>query len=359
MHYYIDYEITKRCLDLGYSINKIAELFGIYPQVLQSFCKKNNLKSNAKFIWTKEKEEQLKIFYEESVLTIEEIAKYFNTTSDSIANKAKALKIKKSKRVKKGTYIWTDERISFLKKCYEENTMTIKQIASKLGTTSSIVSKKAKKLGLKKDVKAVYADILTTEDKLFILENYPTLTITQLSEELQYDKGTIQKFLRLNDKKRWTKEDQLTLIDGFEDDIKNPAYSTAYLSRKYNVSEYIIYKIRKKRFPDFKSMVDTFLCKTTAELNLEEILNELDLTFFYEYKINKWKVDYYLGQKNIIEVYGTYWHNKEDVKNRDERKNNELKELGYNIIIIKEEELKDKDKIKNQILTRLKGLLIQ
>ena len=98
-------------------------------------------------------------------------------------------------------------------------------------------------------------------------------------------------------------------------------------------------------------MTDTYLCKSTSELKTEEILEEMDLAFIYEKKILNWKVDYYLGLKTIIEVQGEYWHNLDKVKEKDERKFKELRNNGYKIIEIWENELSNKDKIKAKILS--------
>ena len=99
-------------------------------------------------------------------------------------------------------------------------------------------------------------------------------------------------------------------------------------------------------------MTDTYLCKSIPELEVEKILEELDLAYIYEKKILNWKVDYYLGQKTIIEVQGEYWHNLSKTKEKDERKFKELRDNGYVIIEIWENELSDKDKIKAKILSQ-------
>ena len=56
------------------------------------------------------------------------------------------------------------------------------------------------------------------------------------------------------------------------------------------------------------------------------------------------------GQKKIIELYGDYWHNRLEVKERDKRRIKTYKKYGYKTLIVWEHELKDLDIFKNKIL---------
>lgn len=68
---------------------------------------------------------------------------------------------------------------------------------------------------------------------------------------------------------------------------------------------------------------------------VKRILSELNLSFLYEHKIDKYKVDFYLGFNYIIEVYGHYWYDKkEKTMKRDIIKNNYLKDNGCLVDII-------------------------
>jgi len=55
------------------------------------------------------------------------------------------------------------------------------------------------------------------------------------------------------------------------------------------------------------------------------------------------------GQKKIIELYGNYWHKKQEVIKRDKRRIKTYKKYGYKTLIIWEHELKDLDKVKRKI----------
>lgn len=50
------------------------------------------------------------------------------------------------------------------------------------------------------------------------------------------------------------------------------------------------------------------------------------------------------GQKKLIELYGTYWHKRPEVIERDKRRIRSYKKYGYKTLIIWEHELKNIDK---------------
>ena len=52
----------------------------------------------------------------------------------------------------------------------------------------------------------------------------------------------------------------------------------------------------------------------------------------------------------IIEFYGDYWHDKTEQKQRDKRRKIAYKKFGYKTLIIWEKELKDLNKVKENIL---------
>lgn len=56
------------------------------------------------------------------------------------------------------------------------------------------------------------------------------------------------------------------------------------------------------------------------------------------------------GQKKIIELFGDYWHNRKNAKERDKIRLKTYKKYGYKTLIIWEHELKDLDKVKGKIL---------
>ena len=89
---------------------------------------------------------------------------------------------------------------------------------------------------------------------------------------------------------------------------------------------------------------------------LESLLNEL---FFNEYKfvgdfkffIERYNPDFINcnGQKKIIELYGDYWHNLKENKNKDVRRLKTYKKYGYKTLIVWESELRRLDVLKERL----------
>lgn len=93
------------------------------------------------------------------------------------------------------------------------------------------------------------------------------------------------------------------------------------------------------------------------ETQLGKILEEL---FPNQYKfvgdgkeiIAGFNPDYVDKKRNlIIEVFGTYWHKRKEVIERDQRRLNEYSNYGYQTLIVWEHELKDLDQVKNKLIT--------
>lgn len=278
-------------LEKGNSINNIAKILSVYPQVIQTFCKNNDLTSKAYQFWTSEEDEILKQMYISEDYSMNDIIKKLNKSKDAIQCRAKTLKIKRP----------------FL---------------------------------------------LSDEEKCFIDENYKTMQVTAIARKLKRKLDTVKRYMdSMNYESMDSRlEQELNENEKFKNDFHNPQLSGAYIARLYGFNDSYIISQRKKRIGNFKQMTNTFLCKSVAEIDFEEILEELNMTFLYEYKINKWKVDYYLGFNVVVEIQGTYWHSLEKVKEKDKRKFEDLKNLNYIVIEIQEEELKNKDLVKEKIM---------
>jgi G:T-mismatch repair DNA endonuclease (very short patch repair protein) len=81
---------------------------------------------------------------------------------------------------------------------------------------------------------------------------------------------------------------------------------------------------------------------TIPERLVESKLKERDILYIKQFPYKLGVADFYLPSMNtIIEVYGDYWHNLTKAKVRDERKNNYLKENGFDVKILWEYEVKE------------------
>lgn len=82
-----------------------------------------------------------------------------------------------------------------------------------------------------------------------------------------------------------------------------------------------------------------FKGETRLEKRVRLALLVLGIKFVQEFKVNNWSVDFaILALRCIIEVDGTYWHAK--TSQRDAERDTRLKELGWNVVRLKEEEIK-------------------
>jgi very-short-patch-repair endonuclease len=92
-------------------------------------------------------------------------------------------------------------------------------------------------------------------------------------------------------------------------------------------------KIRKKGYHN-----------TKPELEMEKILKSLKIKYIHPYPIwdieHCFSADFFIPKiKTIIEVDGIYWHNLKKVKRKDKIRNKEMKNRGYNVIRIWENEI--------------------
>ena len=127
-------------------------------------------------------------------------------------------------------------------------------------------------------------------------------------------------------------------------------------------------KTSKKRWQDkeyreknikntFKALKSNNISPNKPEKLLNKILNRLCPN---EYKyvgdgkiiISGFNPDFVHnnGSKKIIELYGDYWHNREDTKKRDKGRFHAYKRNGYKMLIIWEHELENLNKVENRIL---------
>jgi len=123
-------------------------------------------------------------------------------------------------------------------------------------------------------------------------------------------------------------------------------------------------EISKRKWKDLKFREKTIkatwkalkLTPNKKELKLIELLNKI---FSNTYKfvgdgkliIGGFCPDFiHKNKKKIIELYGDYWHNRKDVKERDKRRIKTYKKCGYRTLIVWEKELGNLEKLESKIL---------
>ena len=188
------------------------------------------------------------------------------------------------------------------------------------------------------------------------------MSVVKISKNLKRSIAKVMGFIK-EEKLRPIKTIRIPTMpesEEFRVDLGNPSFSNQYIGRKYNFSPVSVKKWREKIFGTKENMVNTYLNKSTAEMDFEDILKEMGLAFIYQYKVKKWKVDYSLGFNLLVEVNGEYWHKKlENVKEKDKRKRKEIEDEGYNLLTVWEKELKNKKKVKEKVLNCLKTCVLK
>ena len=150
---------------------------------------------------------------------------------------------------------------------------------------------------------------LSQEEQQFILENYKTMTTSEMEEQLGCVdiKAKVTRFLRSKGIKRHT---------GIKAFNGNEEYAKSYI-KEYHESKSIqeladdlntTYKV----ISHWKNKLglEPYACvKTSIEYFVENLLKLNNIQYISQYKILKYRYDYFLPNFNlVIEVHGDYWH---------------------------------------------------
>ncbi len=80
---------------------------------------------------------------------------------------------------------------------------------------------------------------------------------------------------------------------------------------------------------------------TSIELAVRAVLDMLGEDYIFQHQIGRYVVDFYLPHRNIVlEADGAYWHSLPKVAARDEMRDVRMRELGYKIVRLTENEIK-------------------
>ena len=129
-------------------------------------------------------------------------------------------------------------------------------------------------------------------------------------------------------------------------ELMNPYLSHVELGLKYGVTDSCV-ALRRK---ELGVGVRRKNYDTIPELAVEAILNELDLAYLTQKRLEKWSIDFYLGRKYCIDVHGEWAHSKSKVEERDVRKVQFMIDNNYKYLVIHEAELEDIEAVKNKII---------
>lgn len=270
----------------------------------------------------------------------------------------------KAKNKKSISDNWTDERIEQFKKMYTEikydvYVYTYNDILTEFKEISdrSTVQYIANRYGLVRDEKYMEkGKSLTYTQREKIIEDNKILNITEISKKIKVNERTISNFLKSQGIKpnranpKYKKEIMLNNED-FKKDYENLLLSPTYISSKWDIDHKTIQIWRKQDYGDYTHRVNGALARTRPEQEFEDILFNLEIPYFYQWQIDNWTIDYYLGNKICVEINGVYWHSIDKTLEKDERKLSDLKDKGYTVINFTEYEIYNE---KNKVIQIIK-----
>lgn len=236
------------------SNKELAEKIGaIDPRTIEKYAKKVGIWKSKYFSDKDYKFADDNMF----ILTEKEIANILGKNRASVGYHFRKMGFYKNK----DNYIWNDEKIEILKRNYERGNW--EKLLEDLGTNNSAtIFGKAKKLGLKR---CAYS--ITIDEENFIIKNYSSMSIEQMSQELGRPLSKIKrKIINLkldNEYFHWT-DDEISLLKDFY-----PQYSN--------------FELRKKFFPNFSESRLSFKAESLglrkdynkSKFNYNDILKKL------------------------------------------------------------------------------------
>ena len=299
-------------------------------------------------------------------LSISDIARNLKLDRGVVKRFAKEIGITKkfASKTRGIKYDWTSEKIEYLTQMYASDNVTVLDIANFLETSEDTVTKKAKELNLNKKIKNNFKK----EDIDFIRDKFTLLRIKEMASSINMSEESVRKKLielnlheeyLLNHKKEKEIKERLSTIrrevpidnDDFLWDLSNPYLSNNMIGKKWNIHPDTSGNWRRRLFGKFLYKPKSEDYYTDIEDIVRDILIELDIVFYFQHKIDKWSLDFYLGNKRCIEVQGIMFHSSKYQIEKDIRKKNELNNLGYSILYLEEEIIrKNPEEVKKLIL---------
>lgn len=381
----LDY--IKKSFAEGKFKTEICSNLNIKGQQLLAWCKRYNIdlsnykKASSRTVHFSESDlNKIKSMISEG-LTYKEIGSYFNVTRNLIAKTINNNNLIKKKSVKDD---FSKEEISALKKLSKKN-ISLYKAAQCFSVKTDVIKSAIEKYNIdwiyddsKMDKEKIFdclsiaikarKDInsfINKKDFKYLEENLLKKPLIEISKDLKTELKVLRVYINifilyeiLNCENIMTSK----MKDMFSEDMLNQDFSHTFIASKYGLSVDAVSNFRKKYFGHKHKLVSQSNCKTSLELEVESLLDSIDLCYFYHKEIDGYEIDYYLGQKIIIEVQGKYWHNNNNKIHleKDKKKKKYLENLGYNIIYISEDDLKNKKEeiVKNILKMLVKNILI-
>lgn len=367
----------------------IAKKLKISPEAFNNICNfyhidmsKYMRKGNRTKILTKQEQIKLQAMLDNKIKYCE-IANYFKINRNLIPTLIKRYNLNVEERTKPIEYSFSSKEQSLILEMLNIG-FSYRNMASCLGKTlktmKTYMANHDIKIESRKNIKDIrliakyailcskmndlsFPDDLTVDTILMfptMISKYP---FSELAKKWNIDWNSLKRIIHACG---WSK---LISIDAFADysyskqfdtDMINPELSSTTIGIKYGLKNNTISTYRNKYYGDIKYRTNVFLNKSTAEIKFESILRQIDLTFFYQEEICGYRVDYYLGQKLIVEIQGDYWHNKKRAIQSDKKKKEKLSQNGYHVLQIWEHDLdNDIEKVADTVISAYISLLLK
>jgi len=110
--------------------------------------------------------------------------------------------------------------------------------------------------------------------------------------------------------------------------------NTGTLEERHGVKKANIIKDKIRRNTIKQHMKGFPQTNTSIEIRMQKLLDKNQIKYLHPFNFNdKFACDFALVEKKIIiECDGDYWHNREDIKNRDKSKNAYIKACGWKML---------------------------
>lgn len=130
------------------------------------------------------------------------------------------------------------------------------------------------------------------------------------------------------------------------EDLANPYLSHVKIADKYNVTPDVVAQRRKRAGLSVRRNVE----RTRLEEHIASVLDKMDVVYHEQKRIDKWSIDFYLGNHICLDIHGAYIHSKPIAQDRDVRKKKWLQKNGYQYIVIHEDVIEFAEEILYNIL---------
>jgi len=286
-----------------------------------------------------------------------------------------------------------DIKKEFLLEEYVKNDKTIDKVAKEYGCAPSVICANLKAFGIKakpknskkflnlikkEELEKRYLDAESYED----LARYFGVSISTITKYLNYYNIPLRgEFGIFNH--RFGKKDPISkerLKNQWKDPIfrvkaliaprtveaqaKNTLAKQAFwlsesslkLREKRAVDGRVYYENHKEHFVEAGKKGQASCPRiSSVEIRFCKLLKQLGIDFVHQYKYKLGIADICVEPNKIIEVYGDYWHNYPNGREKDKKQIKYLKDNGYEVLVVWEHELQDIAKLKEKVINYIKG----